>query len=184
MCAAWARAAGRWRTSRKSRVRCASGRRAPGPSPGRPATVGEEANRRSRTPTSCSATCRRICWAGRCGWIPTPRPRRSIASAGNSAWTCIRPRRASSTSSTRTCTARCGWCRCSAVTTRATSHWPRSAGLGRCTPTRSPSSSAPFRSSCRAPPAFCAPRATCAATTARSFRAPSSAPLTGSQPRK
>ena len=45
--------------------------------------------------------------------------------------------RASSTSSTRTCSAACGWSRCSRGSTRATSRWSRSAAPARCTPTRS-----------------------------------------------
>ena len=44
--------------------------------------------------------------------------------------------RASSTSSTRTCSAACGWSRCSRASTRATSRSSRSAAPGRCTPTR------------------------------------------------
>ena len=52
---------------------------------------------------------------------------------------------ASSTSSTRTCSARSGWSRSSRATTRATSRSSRSAAPARCTPTRWPGCSAPGR---------------------------------------
>ena len=42
----------------------------------------------------------------------------------------------SSTSSTRTCSAGCGWSACSRASTRGTSRWSRSAAPARCTPTR------------------------------------------------
>ena len=48
-----------------------------------------------------------------------------------------RRRPGSSTSSTRTCSAGCGWSRCSRASTRATSRSSRSAAPDRCTPTRS-----------------------------------------------
>ena len=47
-----------------------------------------------------------------------------------------RPRPGSWTSSTRTCSAGCGWSRCSRASTRATSRWSPSAAPDRCTPTR------------------------------------------------
>jgi N-methylhydantoinase A len=45
-------------------------------------------------------------------------------------------RRASSTSSTRTCSAACAWSRCSRASTPRSSPWSRSAARARCTPTR------------------------------------------------
>ena len=86
------------------------------------------------------------------GYLPTAagrrRDRRSTVEAARdrgrrpspTRWACRAsrpPRPASSTSSTRTCSARCGWSRCSRASTRATSRWSPSAAPARCTPTRS-----------------------------------------------
>ena len=66
------------------------------------------------------------------------RPRRGREHRrGRWGWSRRRPRRrGSSTSSTRTCSAACGWSRCSRASTRATSRSSRSAARARCTPTR------------------------------------------------
>ncbi len=111
-----------------------------------------DASRRSPTPTSCSAGCR----AGPSSagaWRSTSRRPSARWRRSPRAWasTPSRPRRRSSTSPTRTCTPRCASCRWSAATTRATSGSSPSAAPGRCTPTRSRVSSAPTRSSSRAP---------------------------------
>jgi N-methylhydantoinase A/oxoprolinase/acetone carboxylase beta subunit len=64
----------------------------------------------------------------------------SIAHVPALSWAAWKRRRpASSTSSTRTCSARCGWCRCSRASTRATSRLSPLAARARCT--RTPSAS-------------------------------------------
>ena len=85
------------------------------------------------------------------------------------------PRPGSSTSSTRTCSARCAWSRCSRASTRATSRWSPSAAPARCTPTRSAGSSGPGRSSSRRRPGCSTPTATRRPACATRRPAPSSA---------
>ena len=66
--------------------------------------------------------------------------RTAVAERSPTRWSWPRrrpPRPASSTSSTRTCSAACGWSRCSRASTRATSPSSPSAAPGRCTPTPS-----------------------------------------------
>ena len=95
---------------------------------------------------SCSAICRRGCWAG--AWRSTPTAaRRAIdaRSRGRSASTARRRRAACSPSSTTTWWARCASSRSSAATIRATSRWCRSAAPARCTAARWPSCSASRR---------------------------------------
>jgi N-methylhydantoinase A len=109
-----------------------------GADPARPPTARAAPSRPSPTPTSSSATCRRRWPAARSPWTSRPRVRRSARSPRPWGWTPRKqPRPASSTSSTRTCSAACGWSRCSRASTRATSRWWPSAGRARCTPTRS-----------------------------------------------
>ncbi|GAA2563876.1 hypothetical protein GCM10010210_43600 [Pseudonocardia hydrocarbonoxydans] len=95
-------------------------------------------SRPSPTPTSSSATSPRPWPAGRSPSTSTPPAPRWPA--WPTRWDSSRRRRrprGSSTSSTRTCSAACGWSRCSRASTRATSRWSPSAGRARCTPTHS-----------------------------------------------
>ena len=121
------------------------------PRPGR-LRQGRHRARRSPTPTSSSGICRRRWPVARSRSTSTRRGPRSARSRRPWAWPHRRPRpRASSTSSTRTCWAACGWSRCSRASTPGTSRWSRSAAPARCTPTRSACSPGPGRSSCRRP---------------------------------
>src|ERR1700754_1344047 len=101
-----------------------------------PDTARAAPSRPSRTRTWCSATSRRRWRAARSPSTSTPRGTPSARSPKR--WGCPHRRRrprASSTSSTRTCSAACDSCRCSRGSTHVTSRSSRSAARAPCTPT-------------------------------------------------
>ena len=117
------------RTSRRSPRRCGSARSPPARRPARRRTPPAGPSRPSPTPTWCWATSRPRSPAARSRSTPTRRAPPSRPSRTPRVSTRSRPPRpGSSTSSTRTCSGRCAWSRCSRASTPATSRSSRSAG--------------------------------------------------------
>ena len=106
------------------------------PGPGR-LRQGRHRADRHRRQRGARLPARRRWPAARSPWTSTPPARPSARSPRPWGWSPRRPPRpGSSTSSTRTCSAACGWSRCSRASTRATSRSSPSAAPARCTPTR------------------------------------------------
>ena len=128
-----------------------SGRRAPAPIPARPATDAAARGRPSPTPTwSAAISIRIISSAARRSSTSPPRaPRSRPTSPIRSRWTCWPPPPASSASSTCAWPTRCACSRPSAASIFPPSRCCRSAAPARCTPPRSPRSSACGASWCR-----------------------------------
>ena len=134
-----------------------SGRRAPAPLPGPPATARAGRRRRSPTPTSCSAASTRpSSSAATCRSTRRSRSRRSSRSAARlGTRTRSTPPQRWCASATRTWRTRSASSPSSRARTRASTRWSRSAAPARRTPARSPTRSASATCSCRLRPGLC-----------------------------